>query len=192
MRVQLVVRAVIVAVSLCACSASAGPVSTVASVESSDGPTLFLPPSAPTPWALDEAFIDSLSTLTTTGHFEVLAAVSVSNRSVRTEMLGRVLGLCNTMRPPLDGGTFFAGQYLLMLKVCAEVRAMKAAVAARDDATFAESYANYLAQSAALNDLGVGTSSSDDSYGGNDDYVPDVPDYADVPDYPDDADDWGQ
>ena len=42
MRVQLVVRAVIVAVSLCACSASAGPVSTVASVESSDGPTLFL------------------------------------------------------------------------------------------------------------------------------------------------------
>ncbi|CAB4960185.1 unannotated protein [freshwater metagenome] len=65
-------------------------------------------------------------------------------------------------------------------------------MAARDDATFAESYANYLAQSAALNDLGVGTSSSDDSYGGNDDYVPDVPDYADVPDYPDDADDWGQ
>ena len=186
MRVRTVGTALIVAISLCACSTGAPQATTSSRVEPTGVWTQLLSPSGPSQWAPDEAFITSLTTLTTTGHFDVLAAASVPSRSVRATMLGGVVGLCDDMRPPLTGDASSADQFALVLTACGDVRALRAAVAARDDATFAESYAGYLAHFAALDSLDAGASDDTDSYEGDADDGSDLYDDYDGSDLYDD------
>lgn len=139
-----------------------------------------------TPPVIDHPYYDALFAAIGKGRNLVRAGISVHSPTVRRSMIEQAAALYRAV--PLPQNDYSMADYRLIQQARADLNAMAAAISARDDAAFANGYADFLTVSDSLDsDISSSDSSSDDSLDDepppwDDAGVYDDPDYNDFTD----------